>query len=99
MTQHVIAKLAAATALVIVPASLAHGQTPPAFPGAEGFGAAATMRKNNLPFAGEVYHVTSLADTLTPGTLRHAVRESGFPAAGRIVVFDVGGTIQLTASL
>src|SRR5688572_16753425 len=83
----------------VAPAGVTIAQTIPAFPGAEGFGAAATMRKNNLPFAGEVYHVTSLADTLTQGTLRHAVRESGFPAGGRIVVFDVGGTINLTASL
>ena len=89
---------------LILPAALTLGgsataQTTPAFPGAEGFGAGATMRKNNLPFAGEVYHVTSLADTNTPGTLRYGVRESGFPAGGRVVVFDVGGTINLTASL
>ncbi|MGB7158194.1 MAG: hypothetical protein WBD40_09020, partial [Tepidisphaeraceae bacterium] len=49
------------------------------------------------------YHVTSLDDgpnaATTLGTLRNAVRESGFPAGGRIVVFDVGGTINLTASL
>src|SRR5688572_28256333 len=83
----------------VAPAGVTIAQTIPAFPGAEGFGAAATMRKNNLPFAGEVYHVTSLADTLTPGTLRYGVRESGFPAGGRVIVFDVGGTIQLTASL
>src|SRR5688572_1855952 len=83
----------------VAPAGVTIAQTIPAFPGAEGFGAAATMRKNNLPFAGEVYHVTSLADTLTHGTLRYGVRESGFPAGGRVIVFDVGGTIQLTASL
>jgi autotransporter-associated beta strand protein len=69
----------------------------PAFPGAEGFGA------NSLSFTPgvqyDVYRVIRLDDAMEPGTLRHAVRESGFPAAGRIVVFDVGGTINLTSSL
>jgi autotransporter-associated beta strand protein len=93
-----------AALLASVPAVSASGQVAnPAFPGAEGFGAAATMRKNNAVFAGNVYHVTSLDDgpnaATTPGTLRNAVRESGFPAGGRVVVFDVGGTINLTASL
>jgi autotransporter-associated beta strand protein len=93
-----------ASLLVTVPAVSSPGQVAnPAFPGAEGFGAGATMRKNNLPFAGNVYHVTSLDDgpsaATTVGTLRNAVRESGFPAGGRVVVFDVGGTINLTASL
>lgn len=62
----------------------------PAFPGAEGFGANALGGRG-----GDVYHVTSLADTLTPGTLRYGLRESGFPAAGRTIVFDVGGVINL----
>src|SRR5688500_871516 len=66
----------------------------PAFPGAEGFGA-----NSNGGRGGDVYHVTSLADTLTPGTLRYGLRESGFPAAGRTIVFDVGGMISLTAAL
>ncbi|MBC8105732.1 MAG: hypothetical protein H7Z14_04010 [Anaerolineae bacterium] len=66
----------------------------PAFPGAEGFGANSVGGRG-----GDVYHVTSLADTLTPGTLRYGLRESGFPAAGRTIVFDVGGVINLTASL
>src|SRR5688500_14002390 len=89
--------------LLLAPLEPALAQVVPAFPGAEGFGAGATMQKSNLPFAGSVYHVTTLfdgpgADTMV-GTLRNAVRESGFPAGGRVVVFDVGGTIQLSASL
>lgn len=96
-------KLILPAALALAPASVAIAQTPPAFPGAEGFGAGATMQKNNLPFAGNVYHVTSLDDgpnaATTVGTLRNAIRESGFPAGGRVVVFDVGGTINLTSSL
>ncbi|MBC7782839.1 MAG: hypothetical protein H7144_03285, partial [Burkholderiales bacterium] len=67
----------------------------PAFPGAEGFGGTALTGG----LTGDVYHVTSLADTSTPGTLRYGIRESGFPAGGRTIVFDVGGTIQLTSSL
>jgi autotransporter-associated beta strand protein len=95
---------AAAALFATVPAMPSSGQVAnPAFPGAEGFGAGATMRKNNAVFAGNVYHVTSLDDGVnaatTVGTLRNAVRESGFPAGGRVVVFDVGGTINLTASL
>jgi hypothetical protein len=86
-----------AAAVLAVPSLItpAHAQPRPAFPGAEGYGGFA----ETAGFTGEVYRVTSLADTLTQGTLRHAVRESGFPAGGRIVVFDVGGTIQLTSSL
>ena len=75
-----------------LPASTALAQA--AFPGAAGFGAGALGGRG-----GDVYHVTSLADTLTPGTLRYGLRESGFPVAGRTIVFDVGGVINLTASL
>jgi len=65
-----------------------------AFPGAEGAGAFATGGRG-----GDVYHVTSLADTLTPGTLRYGLQSSQVPALGRTIVFDVGGTINLTADL
>jgi pectate lyase len=61
-----------------------------AFPGAEGAGAYATGGRN-----GDVYHVTSLADS-GPGTLRNGVYPSTVP---RTVVFDVAGTINLLSPL
>ncbi len=62
----------------------------PAFPGAEGYGAMAAGGRG-----GRVVRVTSLADS-GPGTLRQALSvESG----SRIVVFDIGGTIELTREI
>lgn len=58
-----------------------------AFPGAEGFGAYASGGRN-----GEVVHVTNLNAT-GAGSLADAVSKPN-----RIVVFDVGGIIKLTAS-
>src|SRR5947207_13872990 len=63
-----------------------------AFPGAEGFGANAVGGRN-----GDVYHVTSLADTNTSGTLRYGI--STAPTAGRTIVFDISGTITLASNL
>ena len=61
----------------------------PAFPGAEGAGACARGGRG-----GRVLKVTRLDDTGSDtkvGTLRWALRQSG----PRIVVFDIGGTIEL----
>lgn len=66
-----------------------------AFPGAEGGGKYSPGARGILSSGGEieVYHVTSLADSGT-GTLRDAVSKEG-----RIVVFDVSGTIELRSQL
>ena len=58
-----------------------------AFPGAEGFGAYASGGRG-----GKVVHVTNLKASGT-GSLADAVSQSG-----RIVVFDVGGVIDITST-
>ncbi|KAI0541312.1 fibronectin [Xylaria digitata] len=73
--------LSTASLLALVP--LASGLL--AFPGAEGFGRNALGGRT-----GSVYHVTNLADK-GAGSFRDAVSQ-----ANRIVVFDVGGTINIT---
>lgn len=62
-----------------------------AFPGAEGFGRYAKgARAVDNP---EIYHVTNLNDSGT-GSFRDAVSKEG-----RIIVFDVAGTIKLKSAL
>jgi pectate lyase len=61
----------------------------PAFPGAEGFGAGSIGGRG-----GRVIEVTTLSDS-GPGSLRAAVEAAG----PRIVVFRVGGTIELSSEL
>ncbi|MDX6748505.1 hypothetical protein SH611_01670 [Geminicoccaceae bacterium 1502E] len=80
------ALLAACAALLASPAA---GAAPPAFPGAEGFGAVALGGRG-----GVVHHVTTLADG-GPGSLRACVESSG----PRVCVFGVGGTIVLEDEL
>src|SRR5215213_7826993 len=63
----------------------------PAFPGAEGFGANSVGGRG-----GDVYHVTTLDPDvahLIPGSLTYGLYTKNVPAAGRTIVFDVGGTI------
>ena len=76
----------------------------PAFPGADGFGANALGGRG-----GTVYHVTNLTDnTDTPaaGSFRAVLaqikadeKKTTNPVTAATVVFDVGGTIQLTSNL
>ncbi len=66
-----------------------------AFPGAEGGGKYSPGARGIIGEGGKpsVYHVTSLGDS-GRGTLRDAVSKPG-----RIVVFDVSGTIELTKDI
>jgi pectate lyase len=64
-----------------------------AFPQAEGAGAEATGGRG-----GYVYHVTSLGDSNTPGTLRYGLT-SFLPNSPITIVFDVGGWINLNDNL
>jgi hypothetical protein len=78
------------TLLAFVAATgIATAQSIPAFPGAEGPGGNATGGRG-----GDVYHVTNLEfdlDGTIPGSLKYGIHTA--PAAGRTIVFDVGGTI------
>jgi hypothetical protein len=65
----------------------------PAFPGAEGFGAAATGGSRNAGLPQTVCHVTNLNDD-GPGSFRDAIS-----APGHVIVFDVGGYIHIEKRL
>lgn len=72
------------TLVALALSTSAHGQLLPAFPGAEGFGAAATGGRG-----GQVIKVTNL-NASGPGSLQWALDRPG----PRIVVFDVSGVIR-----
>ncbi len=67
--------------------AIKQNSTAKAFPGAQGYG---TQTRGGA--GGYVYHVTSLGAE-GPGTLKEALEEK---KGARIIVFDVGGTIDLT---
>ena len=80
--------LFAAAILSVVQLASAQTNSVLSFPGAEGFGQFASGGKG-----GEVFHVTTLADSGT-GSFRDAVSQPN-----RVVVFDVGGIIRLKSNV
>lgn len=89
-TQYLVAQRLVCALLVAFLAQPAAAQVP-AFPGAEGAGKDALGGRG-----GDVYHVTSLLNA-GAGSLRFGLDNA--PISGRTIVFDTGGTIELTAPL
>jgi pectate lyase len=92
-------KLRVAAALVALLAAPAAQAQLVSFPGAEGAGRFTKGGRGTAAVPTTVFEVTSLADTNTPGTLRHALSQSVTTVVHRTVVFRVCGTIHLTARL
>jgi len=87
--------ISAAVMAVLLIAGKSDAQLP-AFPGAEGAGAYTTGGRGTSTVPTTVFIVTSLYDTLAPGTLRYALNKS---AVHRTIVFQVSGTIHLKSAL
>lgn len=82
--------LVAGCCLSVVPLAAAL----PVFPGAVGYGTD-TVAARNISDSSKIYRVTSLANSGT-GTLREFVENRTGP---RVIIFDVGGVINLTSDL
>lgn len=83
------------TLILLLTAMVATAQTgAPAFPGAEGHGRYVTGGRK-ADGTTKVYHVTTLEDNSSSGSLRWALKQSG----PRTIVFDVAGVIALKSAL
>jgi hypothetical protein len=88
-----LSRIAAVTLLAVASGGAQAGGAPPAFPGAEGFGAVASGGRG-----GQVFYVTTLDPDpggVVPGSLNFALRQSG----PRYVLFKVSGVIHGIANV